>query len=183
MKNAKDQQHPDNPPTGGDGGKCLLLVRHAKSSWGDFSIKDFDRSLNDRGKSDAPMMAQRLLDREIKIDAFIASPAKRARKTAELFVKQYKANKEQIIFLDSLYLAGPSIFSKVISETDDQFDTIAVFSHNDGITAFANTLTNTKTDNMPTCGIFAIKIKAKQWRDFPAAEKEFWFFDYPKNKE
>lgn len=163
--------------------KYLLLVRHAKSSWGDFSIKDFDRPLNDRGKTDAPVMAQRLLDREIKIDAFIASPAKRARKTAELFVKQYKANKDHIVFFDALYLAGPSIFSRVISETDDHFDTIAVFSHNDGITAFANTLTNTKTDNIPTCGIYAVKIKAKQWGDFPEAEKEFWFFDYPKNKK
>ena len=180
MKNAKDQ-HPDTAL--GDGGKYLLLVRHAKSSWDDFSIKDFDRPLNDRGKSDAPIMARRLLGKKIKIDAFIASPAKRARKTAELFVEEYKESKDSIIFFDSLYLAGPSIFSQVISKTDDQFDTIAVFSHNDGITAFANTLTNSKTDNIPTCGIFAVKIKAKRWSDFPKAEKEFWFFDYPKNKE
>ena len=163
--------------------KTLLLVRHAKSSWDDFSIKDFDRPLNDRGKSDAPMMAQRLLDREIKIDAFIASPAKRARRTAELFAKQFKESKDGIIFVDSLYLASTSTFSEVISKTDNQFDTIAVFSHNDGITAFANTLTNTKTDNIPTCGIFAVRIKAKKWSDFAEAEKEFWFFDYPKNKE
>lgn len=163
--------------------KTLLLVRHAKSSWDDFSIKDFDRPLNDRGKSDAPMMAKRLLDREIEIDAFIASPAKRARKTAELFAKQFKESKDGIIFIDSLYLASTCTFSEVISKTDNQLDTIAVFSHNDGITAFANTLTNTKTDNIPTCGIFAVKIKAKQWSDFAEAEKEFWFFDYPKNKE
>jgi len=183
MESIKDKRHPKTPPTGGDGGKYLLLVRHAKSSWSDFSIKDFDRPLNDRGKKDAPMMAQRLLDKEIKIDAFITSPAKRARKTAELFAKQYKANKDQIVFLDELYLANPSVFSEVIGKTDDQFDTIAVFSHNDGITAFANTLTQTKTDNIPTCGIFAVKIKAEHWSDFPGAEKEFWFFDYPKNKE
>lgn len=163
--------------------KHLLLVRHAKSSWDDFSIKDFDRPLNDRGKTDAPMMAQRLLSKEIKIDAFIASPAKRARKTAELFAKQFKANKDHVIFIDSLYLANPSIFSEVISKTNSQFDTIAVFSHNDGITAFANTLTSTKADNIPTCGIFAVKIKTKHWSDFAEAEKEFWFFDYPKNKE
>lgn len=161
--------------------KTLLLVRHAKSSWDDFSIKDFDRPLNERGKSDAPMMAQRLLDKKIKIDAFIASPAKRARKTAELFAKQFKESKDGIIFVDALYLASPSAFSQVISKTDNQFDTIAVFSHNEGITAFANTLTNTKTDNITTCGIFAVRIKTKQWSDFAKAEKQFWFFDYPKN--
>ena len=94
--------------------KHLLLVRHAKSSWDDFSIKDFDRPLNERGKKDAPMMAKRLLKRDIMIDAFISSPAKRARKTAEAFVKEYKGNKDHIILLEDLYLAGPSAFEKVI---------------------------------------------------------------------
>ncbi|HKZ65152.1 MAG TPA: histidine phosphatase family protein [Chitinophagaceae bacterium] len=160
--------------------KQLLLIRHAKSSWADFSTKDFDRPLNDRGKKDAPEMAKRLLDKDITIDAFIASPAKRARKTAELFVKEFKEKKDNIIFLDELYMATSSAFYNVISKTDDDFKTIAVFSHNEGITDFANSLTDKKIDNIPTSGIFAIKIKTKHWSDFQEAEKEFWFFDSPK---
>lgn len=160
--------------------KQLLLVRHAKSSWADFSVKDFDRPLNDRGKKDAPEMAKRLLDKDITIDAFIASPAKRARKTAEIFVKEYKKGKDDILFFEELYLANPSTFFEVISKADDRFKTIAVFSHNEGITAFANELTETKIDDIPTCGIFAIKIKGKHWADFKDADKEFWFFDSPK---
>ena len=66
--------------------KILLLVRHAKSSWEIGTLSDFERSLNERGKKDAPMMAKRLIDKKIKIDAFVASPAKRAKKTAELFL-------------------------------------------------------------------------------------------------
>ncbi len=163
--------------------KHLLLVRHAKSSWDNFSIKDFDRPLNDRGKSDAPMMAERLLEKEISIDAFISSPAKRARKTAELFVKEYKAGKDHLVFVDALYLAGPSVFEEVISKIDDEFNSIAIFSHNEGITEFANSLTDVRTGNIPTCGIFAVKIKTKRWKDFAEAEKEFWFFDFPKNKD
>ena len=89
--------------------KTLLIIRHAKSSWDDFSIKDFDRPLNERGKKDAPMMAKRLLKKNISIDTFISSPAKRARKTAEAFVKEYK-EKDQLFFFDELYLAGPSNF-------------------------------------------------------------------------
>ena len=162
--------------------KYLLLVRHAKSSWGDFSIKDIDRPLNDRGKNDAPIMAKRLLKKGITIDAFISSPAKRARKTAELFLKEYNAGKDHLILFDALYLAGVSDFNQVISKTDDQFTTIAIFSHNEGITEFANSLTDIRTDNIPTCGVFAVKIKAKHWSDFPEAGKEFWFFDYPKSE-
>lgn len=163
--------------------KELLLVRHAKSSWNDFSLKDFDRPLNERGKKDAPEMASRLNKRDIDIDAFISSPAKRARKTAEAFVKELKDKKKDVIFYEELYLASPSTFFKIISKTDDKHKTIAVFSHNEGITSFANMLTEIRIDNIPTCGIFAVKIKAKHWSDFEKAEKDFWFFDSPKGNE
>ena len=66
MKKSTEQQFPNTPL--GDGGKQLLLIRHAKSSWDDFSIKDFDRPLNGRGKKDAPVMAKRLLDKDITIE-------------------------------------------------------------------------------------------------------------------
>lgn len=163
--------------------KTLLLVRHAKSSWDDFSINDIDRPLNDRGKKDAPAMAKRIKDKDIKIDAFISSPAKRARKTAEAFAKEYEEKKGNIIFFEELYLASPPAFLDVISKTDDEFKTIAVFSHNDGITSFANMLTSERIDNIPTSGVFAVKIKTKHWADFEKAEKEFWFFDSPKKGE
>ena len=160
--------------------KSLLLIRHAKSDWGDLTLKDFDRPLNDRGKRDAPVMAHRLLDKKIKIDAFISSPAKRAKKTAELFASQYKRDKKDIIFFDKLYLADTEAFFDVISQTDDDYSTIAVFSHNEGITTFANQLSDVRIDDMPTCSIFGVKMQLKKWKDFREAEKEFWFFDYPK---
>lgn len=160
--------------------KQLLLVRHAKSSWADFSIKDFDRPLNDRGRKDAPVMAKRLLDKKIAIDAFISSPAKRARKTAEYFIAEYEHPKKEIIFIDELYLATPSVFASIIGQVSDQYNTIAVFSHNNGITDYANTLTDTRIDEMPTCSIFAVKADVQSWTGFADAKKEFWFFDYPK---
>lgn len=161
--------------------KFLLLIRHAKSDWDDPSMKDIDRPLNDRGKKDAPIMAQRLLDKKIKIDAFISSPAKRARKTAEAFVKEYKKDKGDIIFDDKLYLAEPETFLEVIRQADNDFDTIAIFSHNPGITDFANSMNEeVRTDNIPTCGVFAIRVDTKKWKHIEEAKKEFWFFDYPK---
>ena len=161
--------------------KNLLLVRHAKSDWGNLELDDFERPLNDRGKRDAPAMAHRLLDKKVKPDAFIASPAKRAAKTAKIFAEEMKVKKEGIIFKPELYLAGPEVFYTVIENADESFETIAVFSHNEGITHFANMLTNARVDNIPTCGVFAIRINANSWKDFRKAAKEFWFFDYPKN--
>jgi phosphohistidine phosphatase len=161
--------------------KTLLLIRHAKSSWSDFSIKDFDRPLNDRGKKDAPVMAKRMLDKGVAIDAFISSPALRAKKTAEAFAKAYKAQKESILFFEKLYLAGPSAFFDVITNASDTFENVAVFSHNQGITDFANLLTDVKMDELPTCGIFAVRSAANQWAEFQESTKEFWFFTSPKS--
>ena len=160
--------------------KTVLLVRHAKSDWGDPSLSDFDRPLNGRGKSDAPVMAHRLVDNKVKIDAFISSPAKRAARTAKVFAEEFKTKKDKIIFKTELYLASENVFYDVIEKADDQWENIAVFSHNPGITDFANDLTEIKIDNIPTCGVFAVKIDAKRWSAIKEAKKEFWFFDYPK---
>ena len=72
------------------------------------------------------------------------------------------------------------MFMKVISNLETKADSIALFSHNEGITDFANQLTNTRIDNIPTCGVFAVKADSKDWSGFAEAEKTFWFFDYPK---
>ena len=66
--------------------KTLFIIRHAKSSWDIATLNDFDRSLNERGKKDAPIMAQRLLDKKITIDSFVSSPAKRAKKNCRIFL-------------------------------------------------------------------------------------------------
>jgi phosphohistidine phosphatase len=163
-------------------GKTLLLIRHAKSSWDVGSLNDFDRPLNERGKKDAPAMAKRLLQKKINIDAFVSSPAKRAKKTAELFCKEYGKDEEEIIFITKLYHASPEIFFEVIEELDNRFNTVAIFSHNMGITEFANQLVkDLQIDNMPTCGIFVVTINATKWAGFKNEKRDFLFFDYPKN--
>ena len=162
--------------------KSLLLIRHAKSSWNDLSQQDFDRPLNDRGKIDAPAIARRLRkEKDITIDAIISSPAKRAFTTAKFFANEFKIDKKSIIEIPELYEASIDAFFNTIENISDEFETVALFSHNPGITAFSNILTTVRVDDMPTCAVFALHIKANSWKDFKIAEKEFWFFDYPKN--
>ena len=163
--------------------KQVLLIRHAKSSWDDPSQNDIDRPLNKRGKKDASAMAERLLDKKVKIDAFISSPAERALSTCACFAKVYDVKKKEIIQVDELYNAQVENFYKVISEVDNTLDAIALFSHNPGITEFANELTDVHVDDMPTCSIFGVKADIEKWNEFTEGEKLFWFFDYPKLKE
>ncbi|OQY92543.1 MAG: phosphohistidine phosphatase [Sphingobacteriales bacterium UTBCD1] len=161
--------------------KILILIRHAKSSQGDGTINDFERPLNERGKNDAPVMARRLIARGIKVDMLISSPAKRAAKTAKLFAKELEIENEKIVFKTELYLASVDIFYDVIEKANNNAGCIAVFSHNPSVTDFANDLTEVHVDNIPTCGIFAIKADTGNWADFGMAKKKFLFFDYPGN--
>ena len=160
--------------------KTLILVRHAKSDWGDPALSDIDRPLNNRGKKDAPEMAKRLKERKLDVDAFITSPAKRARKTASVFFKEFDLKKERLIEEPELYGASENEFYKVIGNVKDKYDCIGLFSHNPGLTDFANRLTETRVDNIPTTGIFAVQADCKSWSEFREAKKEFLFFDYPK---
>lgn len=161
--------------------KTIILVRHAKSSWDDFSLKDEDRPLTERGKKNAPEMARRLSKRKIRIDAILTSPAKRAKATAEYFAKEYEIPKKKMIVIPELYMADTSAFVKAIKEAPPKADAIAIFSHNNGITDFANKLSDTRIDNMPTCSVFAVKVDIDDWNDFQPGKAEQYFFDYPKS--
>lgn len=161
--------------------KTIILVRHAKSSWDDFSLKDEDRPLTDRGRKNAPEMAKRMIKKKIPIDAILSSPAKRAKSTAEYFAKEYDLPKKKIKLIPELYMAGSDAFINTIRDAPKKADAIAIFSHNDGITQFANELSEARVDNMPTCSVFAVKADIDNWDQFEPGKTEFYFFDYPKS--
>ena len=159
--------------------KQLILIRHAKSSWDDPSLPDLERPLNERGKKDVPVMAKRLSEKIKRIDCFVSSPAKRAMQTCKRLTKALGFKKKKIVEEPALYEAGEENFYKVVEKFKNKWDSVAIISHNPGLTSFANSLTGTKVDDMPTCSVMAIKLEIDNWVDFRAAKKEFWFFDYP----
>lgn len=162
--------------------KQVIVIRHAKSDqrfWG----SDFERPLNDRGKFDARAMGAKLKERKIHIHTWISSPAERARKTAEIFVGEFGLASEVINYISALYHPPPEIFYEIIETLTNDSNTIALFSHNPGISYFVNSLIpGIQIDNMPTTGIFAISANISLWGDFQQSKKEFLFFDYPKMK-
>ncbi len=160
--------------------KSLLIIRHAKSNQS-FGGSDFERPLNERGMADAPVMARRMTDRSIAIDTFVSSPARRAKQTAEYFCEVYNTLPQSIQFVSALYHAPAEVFYEVVRQFTPDMNTVALFSHNPGITGFVNGLCEkVQIDNMPTCGIFAVQADIKHWADFTTATRSFWFFEYPK---
>ncbi|HLI92812.1 MAG TPA: histidine phosphatase family protein [Puia sp.] len=158
-----------------------MLVRHAKSSWDSAHTPDIERPLSDRGKKDAPLMAKRLRKAGIHPDRLVSSPARRARHTAELFARELDVDEKEIDIRTQLYHAQPATFQQVIAGLNDGDQTVALFSHNPGITDFVNTLGSVHLDNMPTCAVFAVKKRCEKWAEFLSGNPEFLFFDYPKS--
>lgn len=159
--------------------KELFVIRHAKSSWAEPFQNDFDRPLNDRGKKDAPFMAAELKKKNISIDLLLTSDAKRAAATCHCFFNEFTQAK--ILIEPKLYQATTKAFYEVVQDLDNQFNSVAIFSHNTGLTDFVNDLCNVHVDIVPTCGIYAVKIAIEDWKEFRKGKKGFWFFDYPKN--
>lgn len=160
--------------------KTLLLIRHAKSSWANPGQSDFDRPLNERGQKDASAMALRLLEKKWPVDQIVYSAAARTTETMNLFRKTLGLDKKSCVCLHELYHASLVQLEETVSRLDDKYDNVVLIAHNPGITEFANTLTNLRTDNMPTCAMFAVRSKIQSWREFAQVKKEFLFYDYPK---
>jgi len=161
--------------------KTLYLIRHAKSSWKDPDLRDFERPLNKRGKSDAPEMGQRLRAYKAGADIIISSPAKRAIKTAKIIAREVGFPVKEIVTTETVYLADVPTLVEVIRKISDKHQQVMLFGHNPGLTMLANFLVNgEQVENIPTCGIFCIEFEIDSWKKVGQGLGKLLFFDYPK---
>lgn len=154
--------------------KKLYLLRHAKSSWKEFSIKDFDRPLNKRGKRDAPFMAEQMAKKGIHPDIILCSPAKRAKSTAKHFSEKLQAD---IIYNSAIYEASALTLKEIIKEAFKHYDEIMLVGHNPSLTMLTNSFTNHQIDNIPTAGIVGFEFDIQTIK---GAKTALLFFEYPK---
>lgn len=159
--------------------KTIYLIRHAKSSWKNESQDDFDRPLSDRGGRDAPLMAAAMYSRNEVPDLLISSSAIRAKQTAEHFAKHFAKENPEFQLEDRLYLAGVGSLLEVICLIEDRINSVAVFAHNPGISAFVEYL-STENIDMPTTGIVRLDFGLDSWKELSGSTCMFKYFDYPK---
>lgn len=158
--------------------KKIIFLRHAKSSWKDPTIDDFDRPLNNRGRKNAPFMGKQFLKRNIFIDILLSSNATRAFNTANLFADSMNF-KDKIIYLDELYLASSNKILNIIQNINEDYKNVLIVCHNPGITDLSNYLSNHFVENIPTAGVVCFNFD-KNWNEISEKSCEFVFFDYPK---
>ena len=163
-----------------DNNRVLTLIRHAKSSWDDASVSDFDRPLNERGQRDAPEMARRLAERHEYPDHFLASSARRARETALVLAQGVGFPEADIHFERNLYLADTARLLSTIQRLPDRKREVWLVGHNPDLTDLANLLAGPHTDNLPTCAVFRMAFDIGTWREVVEGTGRLLVYDTPK---
>ena len=153
--------------------KTLYIARHAKSSWDDITLSDFERPLNTRGERDAPFMAALLKDKGIKPNLILSSPARRAKTTAKYY---HEALGGELRFDERIYEASAMSLLYLVQEAFEKVDTLMLVGHNPGLTALNDMLSNKSIYNIPTAGVVGIIFKEEV---APHKGKQR-FFEYPK---
>jgi phosphohistidine phosphatase len=142
--------------------KTLYILRHAKSSWSDPDLADFDRPLNDRGNAAAPFMGRLMSESGFLPDIILASPAERAKQTAML-VKDAGDLRAEIKFDERIYEASPQTLRQVISGLEQAISSAMLVGHNPGMEGFIRYLTKA-AQPMPTAALAIVDLPVDNWR-------------------
>lgn len=143
--------------------RTLYIVRHAKSSWAEHGMRDFDRPLNERGSRNAPFMARLFHARGEPVDLMVSSPANRALTTARYFHKELGLPADALVQEPHIYAAQRSTLLQVLNAFPDRAARIMLFGHNPGLTELIDDLSGTDVGNLPTCGIVRIDLLVEAW--------------------
>ncbi len=141
--------------------KTLFVLRHAKSSWDNPNLADFERPLNERGLKAAALIGEMILKKDFKIGYILSSPANRAKQTANL-VKEYGKLESWIKLEDRIYEANTSTLENLIAGLDEEFQTAMLVGHNPGLEGFIGFLTG-ELCAMPTAALAVIDLEIEHW--------------------
>ena len=143
--------------------KTLYILRHAKSSWNNTGLSDFERPLNERGFDDAPMMGGVMKKNKFQPDLILSSPAKRALQTATIIRKSADISGE-IQFDKRIYEASPKRLLEVIAEQNAGSASILLVGHNPGLEGLVEFLSGESLP-MPTAALAVIDLNIEQWSE------------------
>ena len=136
--------------------KEIYVLRHAKSSWDNSNLRDFERPLADRGISDAKKMSKFLKDMNIKIDKVLCSNAIRAKETFDLTADGFNFEIDKATYSDKLYFGDTTTIIQDLKELDESLNNILIVGHNPTLHYLVEILTNESINRFTTCNLATI---------------------------
>lgn len=146
--------------------KFILLLRHAKSSWDNPSLEDFDRPLSGRGLEDAPRMGKFLKKAGYRPEYIASSTAERARQTTQLCLEGMKRDESIVKWDGSLYFESVNKYIEAIHKAPANTETIMLVGHNPLIESTATILSGGRDRTafrVPTAGLVCLESYAARW--------------------
>lgn len=163
--------------------KYILLLRHAKSSWDDPTLEDFDRPLAKRGIKDAPRMGAFTHKAGYLPDLIISSPAERARQTSQLFCSKADLEEEVIRWNKDFYYGSASDYLEAVKQCDEEVNTVMLVGHNPKMEETVSLICGGGKSNitrMPTAALVCIEHPAVEWKQVRAGTGRMKWMVIPK---
>lgn len=160
--------------------KHLTLIRHAKSSWKEAGLKDFDRPLNNRGQRDLPGLTERVLRHLPRPDRLLFSPALRTNLTREPLTRAWQMTDERCLAAPQAYEASADVLMQLLRDTPDSVTHVVLVGHNPGLMDLTVLLTAQQLDSFPTSAFAHLELHIDHWQALAAGCARLTQFDYPK---
>ena len=169
----------------------LYLLRHAKSSWGNPDLADFDRPLARRGERAAAVIATYLEQARVRPDIVLCSPAVRARQSCEVVCRAFP-EPCRIVYLQEIYGADGHELLAILRNVELDRRNILLIGHNPGLhmlalllaappgVAGAGTRRTLLEQGLPTAGLVSLGVRLPAWSKLIPHAAEMLDFVVPK---
>jgi len=156
----------------------LLLLRHAKSSWDDSTLDDFDRPLNSRGLKAAPLVGKWMMDQGLSPRLILCSGARRTRETVGL-VLPFMRGDQDIHIEDGIYSAdGATDLLDRLHSIGKNTGTVMIVGHNPSMQDLVLMLAGSGNPDdlqqvatkFPTASLAEIEFNATDWASLSAGD-------------
>ena len=160
--------------------KIINVLRHAKSSWDNPSLKDIERPLNKRGIKSCKVMAPEILATGCNFKNIFVSPAVRTQQTITKISKNLPKTEIKWKTKKSFYYMNDLNLFKWCRKLSDDFNEIMIVGHNPTMTYFSDYLSKTSIHHLPTCAFVRLELNINNWQDLAANSANLTAFLKPK---
>ncbi len=138
-------------------------MRHARAERGDWSLRDFDRSLDEGGVRDASLMGRFALERMKSLELVLCSPAERAKQTATLFLAA-REEAPPVVYDERIYEASAGRLLRVVGELAGETQEVLLVGHNPGMSELLELLTS-EVSPMTTGALASVALAVEKWSE------------------
>jgi phosphohistidine phosphatase len=166
-------------------GKTLYLLRHAKSSWDDPSLADYDRPLAPRGRRASKTIAGYLQKQAIRPSLVLCSSSRRTRETLEQISAAFGKGVD-VRIEESLYATSPTRLLKTLRGVDPRVSSVMMIGHDPAIKELALNLAGSGTqlerlrEKFPTGALVTLACRGS-WRELRPGSAELVAFVKPRD--